>query len=89
MRISEVTFYHHGKIGISNIGSGKIAELRGYVANSYPDILSGNKFCLGVLKYDRLWTLDDPAVEKLVENFISYALIRDEYRKYVKSKVRQ
>lgn len=85
----KVTFYHHGKIGISNIGSGKVAELREYVAKSYPEILSGNKFCLGMLRYDRLWTLDDPAVEKLVENFISYALIRDEYRKFVKDKAKK
>jgi hypothetical protein len=39
---------------------------------------------MGSLTYDRDWELDDPEVIKLMENLISYALIRDEYRAFVK-----
>ena len=45
---------------------------------------SGKRFCLGTLRNDHLCNLDQPDVIKLVENLISYALIRDEYRKFVK-----
>lgn len=83
---NKVTFYHHGRIGVSNKGSGKIDELRMFVEAEYPEIIDGKKFNLGTLVDDRLWNLDDLAVVKIIENFISYALIRDEYRAYVKSK---
>ena len=79
-----MTFYHHGKIGIGNIGSGRIDELREFVRDKYPFIIDGKRFNLGSLKNDRLWNLDDPEVMNLVENLISYALIRDEYRRFVK-----
>ena len=32
------------------------------------------------------WDLDDAEVTNLIENLISYALIRDEYRKEVKER---
>ena len=35
---------------------------------------------------DRLWRLDDPDVIGLIENLISYSIVRDEYREYVKAK---
>lgn len=77
-------FYHHGKIGISNKGSGKVSELREFVREKYPQIISGNRFNLGKLVNNRSWHLDDPEVVNLIENLISYALIRDDYRAYVK-----
>lgn len=79
-----VTFYHHGKIGISNKGSGKIDELRQFVSDMYPELIDGNRFNLGTLKNNHLWNLDEDDVMKVIENFISYALIRDEYRNFVK-----
>ena len=82
---NKVTFYHHGRIGISNKGSGKVSELRQFVAEQYPDIIDGNKFNLGTLVNDHLWNLDEPDMMKVVENMISYALVRDEYRAYVKN----
>ena len=81
---NSLTLYHHGRIGISNKGSGKIDELRQFVEHTYPDIIDGKRFNLGSLVMDRLWNLDDEDVMKVVENLISYALIRDEYRDYVK-----
>jgi hypothetical protein len=77
-------FFHHGRIAIGNMGSGKIDELRMFVQDRYPQIISINKFYLGTLCHDRLWAMNDPEVIKLMENLISYALVRDEYRVFVK-----
>lgn len=82
---NKVSFYHHGKIAIGRQGSGKVDELRSFVEERYPQILCGNRFFLGSLQNDRLWTLNDPEVIRLIENMISYAMIRDEYRDYVKN----
>lgn len=79
------TFYHHGKIAVGNKGSGKVSELREFINSRYPQIISGNQFNLGTLVYDRNWELDDLEVIKLIENLISYALVRDEYRSFLKS----
>lgn len=81
----KVTFYHSGKIAIGNKGSGKIAELREFVAAGMPQIISGSKFNLGEVTYNRNWCLDDPEIVTLFENLITYALIRDEFREYKKS----
>jgi len=82
---STYTFYHHGKIAIGNKGSGKVSELMGFVAPKYDEIIDGKKFNLGSLEYNYNWDLNNPSVEKLIENIISYSLLRDEYRAYVKS----
>lgn len=81
-----IDFYHHGKIAIGNRGSGKIDELRMFVDEKYPKIICGTRFYLGSLVNDRLWSLKDPEVVNLIVNLISYAMIRDEYRDYVKNK---
>lgn len=78
-------FYHHGRIAIGNIGSGKISELRTFVEKYCPEMIDGKKFYLGTLTNDKLWRLDDPEVGHVIANLISYALIRDKYRKYKKS----
>ena len=77
-------FYHSGRIAVGNKGSGKVSELRAFVEARYPEIIDGNRFNLGVLEHNRNWTMDDPEVVKLIENLITYALIRDEYRAFVK-----
>lgn len=77
-------FYHHGRIAVGNQGSGKIEDLKEFLADQFPQILVDNKIYLGSLVNDRLWGLDDPQVMNLIENLISYALIRDEFRVYVK-----
>lgn len=41
---------------------------------------------MGSLVNDRDWNIDDSEVVKLIENLISYALIRDEYRAEVKKR---
>lgn len=79
-----VTIYHSGRIAIGNQGSGKIDELRMFVEERYPRIIDGKRFNMGVLKNDHMWNIDQPDVIEVIVNCISYALIRDEYREYVK-----
>ena len=78
-------FYHHGKIAIGKIGSGKIAELREFVKKDYSDIICGQKYYLGALTHDHLWRLTDNEFIQLIENLISYSLVRDEHRNYKNS----
>ncbi|MBR3244533.1 MAG: hypothetical protein IKF90_17895 [Parasporobacterium sp.] len=80
-----VSFYHHGRIAVGKMGNGKISELRELVEEHRPDILCEDGFFLGSLKHDRLWRLNDPEVINLIVNLISYSMIRDEYRDYVKT----
>ena len=77
-------FYHTGRIAIGNMGSGKISELREVVQENCPELILGDKFYLGKLVHDRLWSLDDPEVANLIANLIKYALLRDKYREQVK-----
>lgn len=81
-----VKFYHSGRIAVGNIGSGKISELREFVGRDYPEIICNKMFFLGELKNNHLWNISDKEVVKFIENLISYALVRDEYREYRKKK---
>ena len=78
------SFYHSGRIAVGNIGSGKISELKELVYERYPKIIKNNRFYFGTLTHNKLWHLDDKNVIDFIENIISYALIRDEYREIVK-----
>lgn len=80
-----VLFYHSGKIGIGK-GSGKIDELRMFVEEEHPSIVKGNRFLLGSLMNNRLWALNDDEVIALIVNLITYSIIRDKYRDYVKNR---
>ncbi len=81
-------FYHHGRIAVGRIGSGKVDELREFVQSEIPELITkSGKFYLGTLPKNRLWYLDDPVVAEFFSNLISYSLIRDEYRQYVKNRV--
>ena len=80
------TMYHSGRIGISNLGSGNVSELKGLIATRFPRILVNDKICLGALTENRLFNINDKEVVDLIENLISYALIRDEYREIVKER---
>lgn len=81
----KVQFYHHGRISIGRMGSGKVAELRQFVEDRCPELIKGNRFYLGTITNDRNWSLDDPEVINVIANLIKYAMIRDEYRDYVKN----
>lgn len=81
-----VNFYHSGRIAVGNMGSGKIDELRMFVEERYPKIIDGGRFNMGTLKNDHLWNIDQSDVIEVIANCVSYALIRDEYREYVKQR---
>lgn len=83
-----VVFYHHGRIAIGRMGSGKKSDLMSMVKRRYPKIIDGNRYCLGSIKNDHLLRLDEPDVIELVVNLISYSIVRDEYRKKVKEEKR-
>ena len=77
-------FVHSGRIAVGNVGSGKASELKDHLAKTYPVILNDGEIDLGTLRNERLLYMDDPDVVKFVENLLSYALLRDEYREIVK-----
>lgn len=83
---NKFTFLHHGRIAVSNKGSGKVDELREFVKSRRPQLIYGKQFCMGTLIDDRNWDLDDSEVVTFIENLISYALIRDQYRAEIKSR---
>ena len=71
---------HTGKITVGAIGAGKISDLRMLVQEKYPKIIDGQLFKLGVLPSNQILRLCDEDVCIFIENIISYALIRDDYR---------
>ncbi len=81
----KIRFLHNGKITCGNKGSLKIDGLRKIVSEKYPEIIKGKNFYLGTLTHNRLWYLDDSEVMQVIENLISYALIRDDYREIFSS----
>lgn len=76
----KIRFLHNGTMTVGNKGPAPVDGLRELVAEKYPEIIKGQKFYLGTLTHNRLWYLDDPEVMQVIENLISYALIRDDYR---------
>ena len=76
----KIRFLHDGRITCGNKGALKVDGLRRLVSEKFPEIIYGEKCYLGTLINNRLWYLDDPEIMKVVENLISYALIRDDYR---------
>ncbi len=82
--LNNMTIYHNGRISIGKMGSGKRDELKIFVENKYPKIIDEKKFNLGTLCIDDNWTIKTKEIEKLIENLISYGLIRDDYREFKK-----
>ncbi len=79
-------FYHSGKISVGNIGSSKSSGLIEYIKSRDASLIEKDKIMLGTLYNERLWKITDEDFAKLVVNFISYALLRDEYRQSIKAK---
>lgn len=78
-------FYHHGRIAVGRIGSGKKAGLMELVSKRYPQIIHQDGYYLGKFTADHLLRLDEPDMIELVVNLISYSIVRDEYRQALKS----
>lgn len=80
-----VTITHNGAIAVGKIGSGKISELKKFIRNKYPELLTdSDKIILGKIENNKLLYMDQTEVHSLIVNLIKYALVRDEYRDYVK-----
>lgn len=80
-----VTITHNGAITVGKIGSGKIAELKKFIKKKYPELLNdSDEIVLVKIKNNTLLYMDQPEVQNLIINLIKYALVRDEYRDYVK-----
>ena len=80
-----VTITHNASIAIGNIGSGKSSELKKFVKNKYPELLNdSDEIVLGKVKNNKLLYMDQIEIQKLIINLIKYALVRDEYRNYIK-----
>lgn len=79
-------FYHNGRIAVGKIGSGKSSELKELLENLYPVIIKNGKIELGTVHNNELLYMDTSEIMTLVENLLSYALIRDEYREICKRK---
>ena len=75
------SFPHHGKIAIGNKGSGKVSELKELIENEAPELLIRGEIFLGTLNNRKLLYLDDDDVTDFVEKILTYALIRDVFRK--------
>lgn len=85
----QFTLVHDGRIAVGNVGSGKKDELKRGIARCYPKLLYKDEIFLGSFKNNRLFYLDDPDIVYLMENLITYALIRDDYRNFVKKKAQK
>ncbi len=78
-------FYHHGRIAVGRIGSGRKEGLMELVSKRYPKIIHQGGYYLGTITADHLLRLDEPDMIGLVADLISYSIVRDEYRQIVKS----
>lgn len=79
------TFTHSGRIAVGHSGSGKASDLFNYVEYRLPSIIYGKKYLLGKLIDVKPWYMDDNDMIDFIANLISYGLVRDEYRNFVKS----
>ena len=79
------TLTHNGSIAVGNIGSGKISGLKKFIKKKYPELLNdSDEIFLGKIKNNKLLYINQLEVQNLIINLIKYALVRDEYRDYVK-----
>ena len=77
---NKVKFFHNWSLTNGNKGAVPREKVKAFVSERYPQIRHADRCFLGTLTHDRLWTLDDPEVILVIENFISYALLRDDCR---------
>lgn len=81
-RESSYLFFHSGRIAAGRKGSGSIQGLRDWVSERDAGLVLGRRFYLGRLvnAQEKILYMDDPEIVELLKNFISYSIIRDEYR---------
>lgn len=82
-------FIHSGRITIGKYGPAKASELKEFIAEKAPHLLRKGKIDLGVLNNNRLLHMDDPEMITFVDNFLTYALLREEFRDIVEARKRE
>jgi hypothetical protein len=76
---------HDGTITIGKLGSAKRAELIAFIAERKPDLIRDQKVFLGEFDTKTEIKSNQKATQEFIQNSISYALIRDEFRAMKKS----
>lgn len=80
-------FQHAGDINVGNLGRGKNQDVRDFMELERPGIVQKERIILGRINSNEKFLLDNPQITELIENFILYALVRDEYRKYRREEI--
>lgn len=81
-----VKIIHNGRITVGNKGSAKVDGLKKLISMDCPEIMIDNEIVLGTLKSNQLYYIDSEDVMMLITNLIKYSLIREKYRKIIKSR---
>lgn len=82
-------FIHKGNLTCGKWGACKISEFKEFLTKKAPFLLKNGKIDLGTINNNRLLCMNDAEIVKFIENILSYALIRDEYRDLVDAKKRK
>lgn len=81
-----IKIIHNGRITVGNRGSAKVDGLKKLISMDCPEIMIDNEIVLGTLKSNQLYLIDSEDIMLLITNLIKYSLIRETYRKIIKSK---
>jgi len=82
---STVKITHTGRIAIGNIGSAKSNDVIEFVRERNSSLIKNGKVLLGELDSTKIFSINSLDFRAFLENVISYALIRDEFREYYKT----
>ena len=62
------------------------SEFKEFLKEKTPFLLNNGKIDLGTLHNDKLIYMNDPEMVSFIENLLTYALVRDEYRDIVEDR---
>ena len=81
-------FIHSGRLTCGKWGACKISEFKEFMKKTASFLLKKDKVDLGTLHNDRLLCVNDLEMVGFIENLLTYALIRDEYRDIIETRKR-
>lgn len=82
---SIIEIIHDGTITIGKLGASKRADLIEFIRKRKPHLIRNDKIFLGNFDLTKEIKGDNKETKDFIWNSIEYALIRDEYREYIKS----
>lgn len=82
-------FVHNGRLTCGKWGACKVSEFKEYMIKKTPFLLKNGKIDLGTLHNDRLICMNDSDMVSFIENLLTYALVRDEYRDIIEARKRK